>query len=126
MWVQHQGKLLHVTDTSRHRYKTYIKEDILQQLKQLALHHNTEVGYLLENGVMHLLEDKALVIQKQPRCAKKEFRTTMDADLFMALSAKAAALGVPKNRLIEEAVRYIDVETLKDKHYRYRIEKLSF
>lgn len=126
MWIQHQGRLLHVTDASRHRYKTYIKPELLAQLKELAVTHNTEVGYLLENGVMHLLEDASLVVQKQPRCAKKEFRTTMDVDVFNALSARAAALNVPKNRLLEEAVRYIDVTTLKTKDYRYRIEKLSF
>lgn len=124
MWIEHKGRLIQAKDTSRHRYKTYLKEDVLAELKTLAATHNTEIGYLLENGVYHLLQHDTLALQKHPRCAKKEFRTTMDAELFAALSERAASLRVPKNRLIEEAVQYIDVNTLKHKDYRYRIEKL--
>lgn len=126
MWIEHQGKLIQVKDTTRHRYKTYIKAELLAELKALAAAHNTEVGYLIENGVMHLLEADDVVLQKRPRCAKKEFRTTIDKEVFDALSARAKTLGVPINRLIEEAVAYIDTATLKHKNYRYRIEKLSF
>lgn len=126
MWIEHQGKLMQVKDTSRHRYKTYVREEVLAELKALAATHHTEVGYLIENGVMHLLEAESVVIQKRPRCAKKEFRTTMDKDVFDALSLRAKALGVPINRIIEEAISYIDLTTLKHKNYRYRIEKLVF
>lgn len=125
MWVSHNGKLVHMKDASRHRYKTYIKEDVLANLKELAAAHHTEVGYLLENGVMHLLEEDTLTLPKQPRCAKKEFRTTMDAALFNTLTARAKQLGVPINRLLQEAVHYIDIGTVKRKDYRYRIESLK-
>lgn len=124
MWLAHNGKLVHAKDTTRHRYKTYLKTEVLTELKALAQQHHTEVGYLLENGVAHLLAEASLTIVKEPRCAKKEFRTTMDAMLFEALSQRANVLKVPINRLLQEAVQYIDVTSLKHKNHRYRIEDL--
>lgn len=125
MWVLHNGKLIHSKDQLRHRYKTRLRPEVLEQLKEFAKDNDTEIGYLIENGIENLLQDLTYTVIKQPRCAKQEFRTTMDSDLFQRLSDRAKQLKIPINQIIEVAINYIDLDHVKNKSHRYRIEKFK-
>ncbi|MEK4229532.1 rRNA methyltransferase [Solibacillus sp. FSL H8-0538] len=125
MWVLHNGKLIHSKDQQRHRYKTRLKPEVLEHLKEFAKDNDTEIGYVIENGIENLLQDHTFTGIKQPRCAKQEFRTTMDADLFQRLSNRSKELSIPMNQMIEAAINHIDMESIKSKKHRYRIEKLD-
>lgn len=123
MWKIHNGKLIQTTDESRVRYKTRISAAIVEQLKQLAVEHNTHISYLLENGYSNLLAAGVMTFDKKNRPKDRiEFRTTCDKELLQCLKDFAKAKDFNLNDCIEASIAYINVHDVKHASWRYRIE----
>lgn len=122
MWKLVNGRLIQTTDETRSRYKTRISATIIEQLKQLSIQHHSHIGYLLENGYVNMLLQGAITYDKKNRPKDRiEFRTTCDAELLEHLRDFAKRQQLNLNDVIEASVAYINVEDVKDAHYRYRI-----
>ena len=62
-----------------------MKPEVLDHLKEFAKDNDSEIGYLIENGIENLLQDHTYTVIKQPRCVKQEFGTTMDALIYSSV-----------------------------------------
>lgn len=123
MWKIVNNKLIQTTDESRTRYKTRISAALVEQLKQLAAEHDTHIGYLLENGYLNLLQNKTISYNKKNRPKDRvEFRTTCDEQLLSHLKDFAKQQQLNLNDVIEESVKYIQFEEVKNASWRYRVE----
>lgn len=123
MWKLINGRLIQTTDDSRTRYKTRISAALLEELKTLAITHDTHVGYLLENGYLNLLATNNLTYDKKNRPKDRiEFRTTCDEELLEAVRIFAKREQLNVNDVIEASVKYIELDTVKSGHWRYRVE----
>lgn len=123
MWKLINGRLIQTTDDSRTRYKTRISAALLEELKELAITHDTHVGYLLENGYLNLLATNNLTYDKKNRPKDRiEFRTTCDEELLEAVRVFAKREQLNVNDVIEASVKYIELDTVKSGHWRYRVE----
>ena len=124
MWKLVNGRLIQTADETRSRYKTRISATIIEQLKQLSIQHHSHIGYLLENGYINMLQQGMITYDKKNRPKDRiEFRTTCDAELLEQLRDFAKRQQLNLNDVIEASVAYINVEDVKDAHYRYRVEK---
>ncbi|MEG0472367.1 MAG: rRNA methyltransferase [Solibacillus sp.] len=123
MWKVINHKLVQTTDESRTRYKTRISAALIEQLKQLAAEHNTHIGYLLENGYLNLLQNETISYNKKNRPKDRvEFRTTCDEQLLVHLKDFAKHQQLNLNDVIEESVKYIQFNQVKNASWRYRVE----
>lgn len=123
MWKIVNHKLIQTTDESRARYKTRISAALIEQLKQLAVEHDTHIGYLLENGYLNLLQSETISYNKKNRPKDRvEFRTTCDEQLLAHLKDFAKQQQLNLNDVIEESVKYIRLEDVKNASWRYRVE----
>ena len=123
MWKLSNGKLIQTTDESRIRYKTRISAALVNDLKQLAEQHHTHIGYLLENGYSNLIETGTIVFNKKNRPKDRiEFRTTCDQELLQCLKEFAQQHDLNLNDVIEASVACIQIEDVKNAHWRYRVE----
>lgn len=123
MWKLSNGKLIQTTDESRIRYKTRISAAMVEQLKELALQHDTHIGYLLENGYSNLLQAATITYNKMNRPKDRiEFRTTCDKELLQAMKDFAQQQDLNLNDVIEASVAYINVNDVKNASWRYRVE----
>ncbi|MGE7023381.1 rRNA methyltransferase [Solibacillus cecembensis] len=123
MWKIINHKLIQTTDASRIRYKTRISAALIEQLKQYATEHNTHIGYLLENGYLNLLQNETISYNKKNRPKDRvEFRTTCDEQLLTHLKDLAKQQQLNLNDVIEESVKYIQFDQVKNASWRYRVE----
>ncbi|ATP40260.1 rRNA methyltransferase [Solibacillus sp. R5-41] len=123
MWKIINHKLVQTTDESRTRYKTRISAALIEQLKELAAEHNTHIGYLLENGYLNLLQGETISYNKKNRPKDRvEFRTTCDEQLLAHLKDFAKQQQLNLNDVIEESVKYIQFDEVKNASWRYRVE----
>lgn len=123
MWKIINHRLVQTTDESRTRYKTRISAALIEQLKQLAADHNTHIGYLLENGYINLLQSETISFNKKNRPKDRvEFRTTCDEQLLVHLKGFAKNQQLNLNDVIEESVKYIQFDEVKNASWRYRVE----
>ncbi|MEK4425416.1 rRNA methyltransferase [Solibacillus sp. FSL K6-1523] len=123
MWKIVNHKLIQTTDESRARYKSRISAALIEQLKQLATEHNTHIGYLLENGYLNLLQSESISYNKKNRPKDRvEFRTTCDEQLLAHLKDFAKQQQLNLNDVIEESVKYIQFDEVKNASWRYRVE----
>ena len=123
MWKIVKGRLIHVTDHSRVRYKTYISKKQLMELEALAASEDTHVSYLLENALQNLLLDNDFVFLKEHRLRDKvEFRTTCDKNTLENAKAFAKEHKLNFTDVIQASVNYIDLSEIKSKSWRHRIE----
>ena len=123
MWKIVNGRLLQTTDETRSRYKTRISAALLEELKQLAVQHETHIGYLLEDGFLHMLQQGHINYDKKNRPNDRiEFRTTCDDELLEQLREFAKLQQLNLNDVIEESAKYIRVEEVKNANWRYRVE----
>lgn len=112
------------TDPSRIKFRTNISKAILDQLYQLALEHYTHVNYLLENGLTNVLKSGIITFDKKARPKDRvQFKTSYDKDLLDAVKKVAKDHQLNINDVIEYSVHFIDLQNIKEKNYRYRIEK---
>lgn len=123
MWKNINGRLVHVADPSRVRFKTYISQRQLQVLEELCADADTHISYLLENGFQNLLRDESFVFLKKSRLKDKvEFRTTCDQEILEQAKALARAHKLNFTDIVQAAVDYVDISEAKCKSWRHRIE----
>lgn len=123
MWKKIDGKLVHLTDNSRIRFKTYINKNLLNDLKALAESENTHVSYLIENGLQNIVQDNGFVFNKSDRLkGKVEFRTTCDEVILQEAKEFADRHKLNFTDIVQVSVDYIDFNTIKKANWRYRIE----
>ena len=123
MWKNINGRLVHVADPARVRFKTYISQRQLQVLEDLCADADTHISYLLENGFQNLLRDKSFVFLKKNRLKDKvEFRTTCDQEVLEKAKAFAREHKLNFTDVVQEAVGYVDISEVKRKSWRHRIE----
>lgn len=124
MWKIINHKLVQTTDESRIRYKTRISAALIEQLKEMAAEHDTHIGYLLESGFLNLLQTGMNTYNKKNRPKDRiEFRTTCDAELLAQLKNFAKSQQLNLNDVIEESVKYIQIDQVKNASWRYRVER---
>lgn len=123
MWKNSNGKLIHMTDESRVKFRTNISKALLDQLYELASQHNTHVNYLLENGIQNVLKQNVIHYNKKLRPKDRvQYKTTYDKDLLEQLKQFAKDHNVFINDVIEYSVNFIDFTTIKRANYKHRIE----
>ena len=123
MWKLMNGRLIHMTDNTRCRYKTRISKAIVEELKTLATRHHTHVGYLLENGYVNLLAAGTITYDKKGRPKDRiEFRTTCDGELLEEIRLFAKRHDLNLNDVMEACIPYIKLDEVKTGDWRYRVE----
>ncbi|BAQ11064.1 fibrillarin-like rRNA methylase [Bacillus sp. OxB-1] len=123
MWKLENGRLIHTTDQSREAFRTNISQSLLEQLAELAAEHRTHINYLLEEGLMNLLEQGTIVYDKKARPKDRvQYKTTYDKELLESVKVFAKANRLNANDVIEHSVNYIDFDNVKNRNFRYRIE----
>lgn len=123
MWKYINGRLVHVVDKSRVRFKTYISKQQLQELEVLSEDKDTHISYLLENGLENLIKDENFVFNKKNRLRDKvEFRTTCNKDVLKQARDLAKEQKLNFTDIIQASVAYIKVSEVKNKSWRHRTE----
>ncbi|MFS0575028.1 rRNA methyltransferase [Sporosarcina sp. 179-K 3D1 HS] len=123
MWKLKDGKLIHTTDQTREAFRTNISKALLEQLSDLAAQHRTHINYLLEDGLLNLLEQGTIVYDKKTRPKDRvQYKTTYDKELLESVKDFAKANRLNANDVIEHSVNHIDFDSVKNRNYRYRIE----
>lgn len=123
MWKNVNGKLIHVTDTTRVKCRTNISQTVLDKLSILAKKNNTHVNYLIENGLENLLAIGSIDFDKEQRPKDRvQYKTTYDKDLLAALKEFAKLNKLFMNDVIEASINFIDLSHIKDRNYQHRIE----
>jgi len=123
MWKLENGRLIHTTDQSREAFRTNISRSLLEQLAELAAEHRTHINYLLEEGLMNLLEQGTIVYDKKSRPKDRvQYKTTYDKELLESVKVFAKANRLNANDVIEHSVNHIDFDNVKKRNFRYRIE----
>lgn len=124
MWKVINGKLQQTSDTDRVKFRTNISKVILNDLQKLADEHNTHINYLLESGLLQVLNQEIISFNKDLRPKDRvQYKTTYDKELLEEIKKKAKEHNIFINDLIEYSVQFINVEESKNRSYRYRIEK---
>lgn len=123
MWKKINGRLIHMTDTSRVRFKTYISRQQLAHLEDLIEGNDTHLSYLIENGLKNILQDDNFSFNKDHRLKDKiELRTTCDKDILEQGRQFAKHHKLNFTDVIQSSVEYINPAEVKRKNWRYRIE----
>lgn len=123
MWKKSNGKLIHITDESRVKFRTNISKSLLEELNVLAKQHNSHVNYLLENGIENLLKENTINFNKKLRPKDRvQYKTTYDKELLEQLKSFAQKHNFFINDVIEYSVHFIDFNTVKRANYKHRIE----
>lgn len=125
MWKNVNGHLIPVTDDSRVKFRTTISKKILEQLEDLAEQHDTHINYLLETGILKVIQSDFIQYDKSSRPKDRvQYKTTYDKELLKHLKQFAADRKLFTNDVIEYAVNFIDPDKAHKRDYRSRIEKL--
>lgn len=123
MWKVVNGRLVHTTDNSRVRFKTYINRELLKELTEISEKENTHISYLLENGLNNILKDNSFYFNKKNRLKDKiEFRTTCDKEILEKAKELAKIHKLNFTDIIQASVKYIKIEEIKKKSWKHRIE----
>ena len=124
MFKRVNGRLVHLTDPSRVKFRTNISKAMLEDLEDIAKKNDTHVNYLLEAGLTKVLESDVIVYNKALRPKDRiQFKTSYDKDLIAKTREFAKKNGLCANDVIEYSVAYIDLNDVKSRDYRSRIEK---
>lgn len=124
MWKNINGKLKHLKDDSRVKFRSNISQSILNKLNELAARHNTYANYLLETGLQNVLAEGVITFSKESRPKDRvQYKTTYDKELLEKVKQFAKDHELFINDVIEYSFNYIDVELAKKQNYRSRIEK---
>lgn len=126
MWKLINGKLYQTVDTTRVKFRTNISQELLNHLDQMASENKTHINYLIENGLLNVIQEGTITFNKASRPKDRvQFKTTYDAELLEELKVFAKRHQLFMNDVIEYSVGLIDVTDLKQANYRYRIEKVE-
>lgn len=123
MFKRVNGRLVHLTDTSRVKFRTNISRTILDELTDLAKRNDTHINYLLETGLNAVLAADVIVFNKALRPKDRvQYKTSYDKELLKKVREFAKKNGLCANDVIEYSVSYIDTASVKSRDYRSRIE----
>jgi len=123
MWKLVDGRLIQTKDESRAKFRTNISKVVLESLRAMATENGTHVNYLLENGLRKVLSEGIITFNKESRPKDRiQYKTTYDEELLESVKKFAKAHELFINDVIEYSVQFIDVETVKDENYRFRVE----
>ncbi|MFJ7935901.1 rRNA methyltransferase [Sporosarcina sp. NPDC096371] len=123
MWKLVDGNLIHTTDVSRIKFRTNISESTLESLKLMALEHNTHVNYLIESGLQTVLIQDVISFNKESRPKDRiQYKTTYDKELLESTRLFAKTHNLFINDVIEYSVGFIDIQSVKNNCYRFRVE----
>ncbi|AOV07752.1 rRNA methyltransferase [Sporosarcina ureilytica] len=124
MWKMIDGKLIQTVDVSRIKFRTNISKSILKELTVIAKENRTHVNYLLENGIINVLIKGSISYNKDLRPKDRvQYKTTYDKELLESLRWFAKEKNLFINDVIEYGVQFININDVKNKNYRYRIEQ---
>ena len=123
MWKLLNGRLIHMTDESRVKFRTNISKSVIESLKNLAADNDTHVNYLIESGLKAVLADGKITFNKHTRPNDRiQYKTTYDIELLIQLKEFAKNHNLYINDVIEYSIQHIDIKQSKDMSYRYRVE----
>lgn len=123
MWKLLNGRLNHMTDESRVKFRTNISKSVIESLKNLAADNDTHVNYLIESGLKEVLANGKITFNKQMRPNDRiQYKTTYDKELLIQLKEFAKNHNLYINDVIEYSIQHIDIKQSKDMSYRYRVE----
>jgi hypothetical protein len=123
MWKLLNGRLIHMTDESRVKFRTNISQSVIESLKKLAADNDTHVNYLIESGLKAVLADGNITFNKHMRPNDRiQYKTTYDKELLIQLKEFAKNHNLYINDVIEFSIQHIDIKQSKDMSYRYRVE----
>lgn len=126
MWKRIDGKLVHLTDQDRVKFRTNISKALLDALNDIAEENNTHINYLLETGLEETLALGVISIDKKKRPTDRiQYKTTYDKQLLENMRTFAAKNQIYVNDVIEYSVKYISVEESKKQGYKHRIEQVE-
>ena len=115
MWKTVDGKLIHINDSSRVKFRTNISKSILEQLHEIAIEHDTYINHLLEIGLKNVLEQNDITFNKELRPKDRvQYQSTYDKELLQAVKEFVKQHHLYINDLIEYSVKHIKTENLKD------------
>ncbi len=82
MWKKTTNGLVQSVDESRQKLRVRINMNQLIELKELAKEHNTNLSYLIENGLANMFKDDSHEIVGSTRTkGNKEVGLTIDKDI---------------------------------------------
>lgn len=123
MWKNIDGKLVHMTDKQRVKFRTNISKKLLNQLKEIAEANNTHVNYLLETGLAETLKLGIITIDKKKRPTDRvQYKTTYDKELLENIRTLAVRNNIYINDVIEYSAKFISIDSSKKQGYKHRIE----
>lgn len=123
MWIKSGKGLVQTTDTSREGFATNISRTIIKELKVLSKEHETQVNYLIENGLEALLEQNYISFDKKFRPKdRSQFNTIYDKELLENVRNFAKKHNLYMNDVIEYSTQLINPDEAKGTNHRYRIE----
>lgn len=124
MWKLVNGRLIQTSDQTRVKFRTNISKSILEELNKMAEDNDTHVNYLLEDGLKNVLAEGIITFNKELRPKDRvQYKTTYDKEILQNVKDFARHHELFINDVIEYSVNFINLENIKDKDYRYRIEK---
>lgn len=123
MWKLVNGGLVQTIDNTRVDFRTNISKSLLDELNTIANEHYTHVNYLLENGLENVLAQGVITFDKKTRPKDRvQYKTSYDKELLEKVKEFAKNHKLFINDVIEYSVSYIDLENIKNKNYRHRVE----
>lgn len=123
MWKLENGKLVQVTDSTRIKFRTNVSKAILDQLNSIAVENDTYTNYLIESGLKKVLSQDFISYNKESRPKDRiQYKTTYDKELLDKVKEFANRNDLFINDVIEYSVNFIDIENIKDRSYKNRIE----
>jgi len=111
-WRKVGTKIVHISNSNRISFRTNVSKSILEDVKKLALKHNTKVNHLIENGLINmLLQDEFHNYQTTKSTDRIQYKSTYDKDLLAAIKKLAKEHNLYINTLIELSIKHIDIKT---------------
>lgn len=124
MWISKNGELHHVTDETRVSFTTTISKALLDKVEQMANEHNTHINYLIENGLVNVLNRGEIFYNKKLRPKdRKRYGTSYNDKLLDLVETFAMKNGLRINDVIEYSIDFIEPAKVSDRSRRYRIEQ---
>ncbi|MFT8321510.1 MAG: rRNA methyltransferase [Bacillus sp. (in: firmicutes)] len=123
MWKRTNGKLVQTIDNKRIEFRTNISKALIQKLNNLAKENDTYINYLIENGLYAVLNQQIITFNKDLRPKDRvQYKTTYDKELLENIKKFAKQHKLYINDVIEYSCQFINIEDVKDRSHKHRIE----
>lgn len=123
MWKLVNGRLIQTTDLTRVKFRTNISKAILEHLNTIAIENETHINYLIESGLQSVLAQGVISFNKESRPKDRiQYKTTYDKELLDTVKEFAKSHDLFINDVIEYSTEFIELENIKDRSYKHRVE----